>query len=108
LLWWLSADRSLSPKAVAAITDGENMICVSAVTAWAISVKRAMGKLKAPTELEEALEANRFHQFSIPIRHARIAGELPRYHDDPFDRMLVAQAQTEQLSIVTHDVRMEQ
>jgi PIN domain nuclease of toxin-antitoxin system len=108
LLWWLSDHKSLTTKAAAAVKDGRNTIFVSAATAWEISIKRALGKLKAPDGLEETLEFNRFHQLPISIRHGLVAGNLPRYHDDPFDRMLIAQAQTEQLTIITHDVRMEQ
>ena len=108
LLWWLSDNKSLTTKAVTAIRNGENTIFVSAATAWEISIKRVLGKLKAPDGLEETLESNRFHQLPISIRHGLIAGSLPRHHADPFDRMLIAQAQTEHLTIITHDVRMEQ
>ena len=108
LLWWLSEHKSLSTTAAVAIKDGGNAIFVSAVTAWEISIKRALGKLKAPDELEEVLESNSFQQLPISIRHGLVAGNLPRHHDDPFDRLLIAQAQTEQLTIITHDIRMEQ
>ncbi|HBP87850.1 MAG TPA: PIN domain nuclease [Nitrospiraceae bacterium] len=107
LLWWLSDHKSLSTKAATEIRNGENTIFVSAVTAWEISIKRALGKLQAPDELEEVLESNSFHHLPISIRHGLVAGNLPRHHDDPFDRMLIAQAQTEQLTIITHDPRME-
>ncbi len=90
------------------IKDGGNSIFVSAATAWEISIKRALGKLKAPDGLEEVLESNRFRQMPISIRHGLVAGKLPRHHDDPFDRMLIAQAKTDQLTIITHDARMEQ
>jgi len=108
LLWWLSDHKSLTTKAAAAIKDGKNLIFVSAATAWEISIKQALGKLKAPDDMEKALEANRFHHLPISIRHGLAAGDLPRHHADPFDRMLIAQAQTEQLTIITHDVRIEQ
>ncbi|WP_454065017.1 type II toxin-antitoxin system VapC family toxin [Candidatus Nitrospira salsa] len=64
-------------------------------------------KAEAPDELEEALEANRFLQLPITIQHGLIAGSWPRHHDDPFDRMLIAQAQLENLTIMTHDVHMK-
>ena len=108
LLWWLSDHKSLTTKAAVAIKDGKNLIFVSAATAWEISIKQALGKLKAPDDMEKALEANRFHHLPISIRHGLAAGDLPRHHADPFDRMLIAQAQTEQLTIITHDVRIEQ
>lgn len=73
-----------------------------------ISINRALGKHKAPGKSEEGIESNRFQQLPISIRHGLVAGNLPRHHNDPFDRMLIAQAQTEQLTIITHDTRMEQ
>jgi PIN domain nuclease of toxin-antitoxin system len=103
LLWWLDDNKALSAKARKVIRDGRNAVFVSAATAWEISIKQALGKLQAPDDLEDALIANRFHPLLITISHAITAGRLPRHHDDPFDRMLVAQAQTERLTLVTHD-----
>ena len=107
LLWWLSDHKSLTPKAAVAIKDGENSIFVSAATAWEISIKQGLGKLKAPANLEEVLASNSFQPLPIFLQHGLVAGALPRHHDDPFDRMLIAQAQTDQLTIITHDLRME-
>ena len=103
LLWWLGDSKSLTIKAAVALKDGKNSIFVSAATAWEISIKRALGKLKAPDELEKALESNRFHHLPISIRHGLVAGNLPRYHDDPFDRMLIAQATLLTVPVVTID-----
>ena len=75
----------------------------SAATAWEISIKQALGKLEAPDDLEAALAASRFQPLPITVAHALAAGRLPRHHDDPFDRMLIAQAQHAQLTVVTHD-----
>jgi PIN domain nuclease of toxin-antitoxin system len=108
LLWWLSDNKSLTTKAAAAIKNGENTIFVSAATGWEISIKRALGKLKVPDDLEKTLESNSFQQLPISLQHGLVAGALPRHHDDPFDRMLIAQAKTNQLTMITHDVRMEQ
>ena len=107
-LWWMGDHKSLTTKAVSAIKDGKNAVFVSAVTAWEISIKKSLGKLKAPDELIEALEANRFLQLPITIQHGLVAGDLTRHHDDPFDRMLIAQAQLEHLTLITHDVQMKQ
>ncbi|MEX2493310.1 MAG: type II toxin-antitoxin system VapC family toxin [Nitrospirales bacterium] len=107
LLWWLSDHKSLSSKAAVAIKDGENSIFVSAATAWEISMKQGLGKLKAPANLEEVLTSNSFQPLPISLQHGLVAGALPRHHDDPFDRMLIAQAQIGQLTIITHDIRME-
>jgi len=79
---------------------------VSAATAWEISIKRATGKLTAPADLEAQIGASRFDPLPITTRHALAAGALPRHHDDLFDRMLVAQAIVERLTIVTRDARV--
>jgi PIN domain nuclease of toxin-antitoxin system len=103
LLWWLDDDSKLGTSARAAIAHQDNEVLVSAATAWEISVKRAAGKLEAPFDVADALERNHFAELSIDVRHAIAAGELPAHHKDPFDRMLVAQAQLEALTLVTHD-----
>jgi PIN domain nuclease of toxin-antitoxin system len=104
LLWWL-ADAVLSADAREAIADDRNLVAVSAATAWEISIKRGLGKLDSPDDLEEQLEANGFVPLPITIADGLAAGHLPRHHDDPFDRMLVAQAQARSLTVVTRDPR---
>ena len=104
LLWWL-ADEELAPEARARIADPANEVSVSAASAWEISIKKALRKLAAPDDLEQQILASDFMPLAIGISHATTAGQLPRHHDDPFDRMLIAQAQVEQLTIVTRDKR---
>jgi PIN domain nuclease of toxin-antitoxin system len=104
LLWWL-ADEMLSADAREAIADDGNLVAVSAATAWEVSIKRALGKLDSPDDLEEQLEANGFVPLPITIADGLAAGHLPLHHDDPFDRMLVAQAQGRNLIVVTRDPR---
>ena len=103
LLWWLSDDPALKTEARQAISQASNIIYVSAASAWEISIKKALGKLDAPDDLHAALLANRFEPLPITIGHATSAGQLPGHHNDPFDRMLIAQAQAEELTLVTHD-----
>ncbi|MGH3084870.1 MAG: type II toxin-antitoxin system VapC family toxin [Gaiellaceae bacterium] len=103
LLWWLADDPTLRREAREAIADGESVVVVSAASAWEIAIKRATGRLEAPDDLEAQLERNRFLPLPIAIGHALHAGELPPHHDDPFDRVLVAQAELERLTIVTRD-----
>ena len=103
LLWWLDDDERLGPKARAAIADPENEVFVSSASAWEISVKRASGKLEAAIDIVSALERSYFTGLSIDVVHAVAAGELPRHHKDPFDRMLVAQARLEGVTLVTDD-----
>ena len=106
LLWWLADDPSLTREAEGAIANSASVVFVSAATAWEIAIKQALGKLDAPNDLERQIEVNRFEALSITIGHAYSAGTLPRHHDDPFDRMLVAQALDEGLTIVTRDPRL--
>ncbi len=104
LLWWL-ADEGMTDQARDAIADPDNLVMVSAASAWEISIKKALGKLSAPDDLEPQLHENGFAPLSISIAHGLAAGQLARHHDDPFDRMLIAQAFIEGLTIVTHDKR---
>jgi PIN domain nuclease of toxin-antitoxin system len=107
LLWTLDDSRALSQEARAAITNGKNVVFVSAATAWEISIKKALGKLKTPAgDYLEELERHRFTPLNITMEHALAVENLPPHHADPFDRMLVAQAQVEKLTLVTHDPRI--
>ena len=103
LLWWLSHDPALGPAAHQAIRDAQNEVYVSAATTWEASIKKALGKLEAPDDLDRIVEEERFLKLPISLYHGQMAGQLPAYHRDPFDRMLVAQAQAEGLTIVTAD-----
>lgn len=105
VLWWL-ADRRLSREAHAAIADPANLVAVSAASAWEMSIKKAFGKLHAPDDLAAQLGSNGFTPLPISIEHAAMASSLPRHHDDPFDRMLIAQALVEELTLVTRDERL--
>lgn len=104
LLWWL-AGEGLTGQAREAIADPANPVAVSAVSAWEISIKKALGKLAAPDDLEHQVQAGGFTPLPITIAHGIAAGQLGRHHDDPFDRMLIAQALAEGLTIVTRDKR---
>lgn len=78
---------------------------VSAVSAWEISIKKALGKLAAPDDLEHQVQAGGFLPLPVSIAHGVAAGQLARHHEDPFDRILIAQARAEGLTIVTRDKR---
>jgi PIN domain nuclease of toxin-antitoxin system len=105
LLWWLADDRALPARAAKVIAESETLVKVSAATAWEISVKKALGRLQAPDDLADALQANSFEPLTISLEHAMTAGALPPHHGDPFDRMLIAQAQVESLTLVTVNPR---
>jgi PIN domain nuclease of toxin-antitoxin system len=103
LLWWLEESPILSADAYEAIAESANDVAVSAATVWELEIKRATGKLRAPTQLVRRVEAEEFEPLSITLEHGVNAGKLPPHHGDPFDRMLIAQAQVEGLTIVTRD-----
>jgi PIN domain nuclease of toxin-antitoxin system len=103
LLWWLDDPRQLSKLARRAIQDGTNAVYISAAVAWEIAIKKALGKLDAPDELEAAIEANRFLPLPITIAHALAVQSLPDHHRDPFDRILIAQALHEGFRLVNRD-----
>ena len=105
LLWWLADDPRLPERAAAAIGDGGTQVVVSAATAWEIAIKKAAGRLDAPDDLLDALAANDFDTLAITAGHAVTAGGLPPHHSDPFDRMLIAEARTEALTLVSVDAR---
>jgi PIN domain nuclease of toxin-antitoxin system len=105
LLWWLADDPALSKQARRLIAN-EPEVFASAASAWEIAIKRALGKLEAPEDLPAALAAGGIAGLPIGFEHAAVAGALPRHHDDPFDRMLVAQAQHEGLTLLTSDARI--
>jgi PIN domain nuclease of toxin-antitoxin system len=103
LLWWLSDDPLLPTAARQAIASPDNEVLVSAATAWEIAIKRAAGRLDAPDDLLEVVEANDFETLPITAAHAIAAGALPLHHSDPFDRMLIAQARADGLTLVSVD-----
>ncbi len=106
LLWWLADDPALSQDARKVIADPRHIVYVSAATAWEISIKRALGKLQAPSDLAAAVSASGFLELPITIGHASAAGELPENYSGPFGRMLVAQAKLEGMTLVTRDDRI--
>ncbi len=105
-LWWLSDWEQISESARAAIADPNNEVLVSAVTGWEIGIKKARGRLVAPDNLAAVVEEKRFEHLSLTFAHAERAAALPPHHRDPFDRMLIAQAQAEGLVLVTRDSRI--
>jgi PIN domain nuclease of toxin-antitoxin system len=106
LLWWFSDSASLSAKARRAIAATDNQIFVSAASAWEMAIKNKQGKLDAQDLLDrlpQDLEDEGFLVLPISIEYALRAGALVEHHRDPFDRMLVAQAQAERLPILSSD-----
>jgi len=103
LLWWLSDEEKLTSEARDAIADPENTIYLSAVVVWEIRIKEAIGKLSLPDAFIETLARQAFVELPITVEQANEISRLPDIHRDPFDRLLIAQAVVEDLTIITRD-----
>lgn len=106
-LWWLNDDPRLGAEARDRIAEADNLVYVSAATAWEIAVKRASGKLVAPGDIAGWIERSAFSDCPIEVEHAVASAELPPHHGDPFDRLLIAQARLEDMTLVTGDPRID-
>jgi PIN domain nuclease of toxin-antitoxin system len=105
LLWWLFDDDRLTPAMQAAIADPRTSVAVSAASAWEMAIKAARGKLTIPEDLAEEIARQGFEGLPVTVEDSLAAGALPRHHDDPFDRMLIAQAVRRRFVLVTADRR---
>jgi PIN domain nuclease of toxin-antitoxin system len=105
-LWWLDDPTLLSAAAREAIRDGRNTVYVSAAVVWEIAIKKGLGKLDAPDDLDAALAANRFLPLAITVPHALAVAGLPDHHRDPFDRIQIAQALVEGFTFVSRDTHV--
>ena len=103
LLWWLEDNPSLSFESKKIISNPNNLIFVSPVNTWEITIKKALGKLETPEDLEQAILDCSFNHLPITIKHTIFVENLENHHDDPFDRLLIAQAKIEGLTIITRD-----
>ena len=107
LLWWLDGDRRLSQRARRLIDNDETAVLVSAASAWEICTKFRLGKLPGAAavaaDVKGCLDSQGFLSLPITVDHAQRAGSLPGPHRDPFDRVLIAQSQAEDLPLVTVD-----
>ena len=105
LIWWLSKDVKLSARAYKEIANPCNIVFVSAASAWEIAIKKSIKKLETPDDLVEQINAKNFQPLAITIEQALAVEKLPMHHQDPFDRILIAQAQCLNLTIVTRDLK---
>ena len=103
LLWWTSSPSRIAAPTKSAIDSSDNDVFVSVATAWELAIKSGLGRLRMPSGLEEKMDERGLQKLGISFAHAALAGRLPRHHGDPFDRMLIAQAQSEGLTLVTRD-----
>ena len=111
LIWWFSDDSSLSPMVREIIANTENTLLVSAATAWEIAIKHQLGKIRKVADLVSdfsgRIEREGFQLLPISAEHGIRAGLLPGLHKDPFDRMLIAQAQAENVPVLSNDAVFE-
>jgi len=109
-LWWITDDQRLSSHSIELISDGNNELLFSAASGWEIAIKAGLGRLDIPEPLDrfvsEQLSRNHIGVLPVQLSHALHVFTLPQAHRDPFDRLLVAQAQVEGLSILSSDKRL--
>jgi PIN domain nuclease of toxin-antitoxin system len=105
-LWWRGEPARLSSEVRSSIATAD-IVFVSAASAWETAIKVSLGRLEIPDTIEAGVVASGFEKLLITFSHADTAAHLPLHHKDPFDRMLVAQAQAEGLILVTHDRLLE-
>jgi PIN domain nuclease of toxin-antitoxin system len=104
-LWWRSNDRKLRKHVRNAIASAD-VVFVSVASAWEAAIKIRLGRLSIPGTMEAGVEESGFEKLPILFSHAETSGMLPLHYQDPFDRMLIAQALIEHLTLVSHDRRM--
>jgi PIN domain nuclease of toxin-antitoxin system len=102
VLWWRANDRRLGAEARGAIATAD-AVFVSVASAWEVAIKIRLGRLRIPESFAKGVESSGFERLSITFEHAEAAGVLPQHHTDPFDRMLIAQAMSEDLTLVSAD-----
>jgi PIN domain nuclease of toxin-antitoxin system len=105
MIWAFGQPDRLRPATLQAIEDLDNDVVVSVASGWEAAIKIRAGRLTLPVSLGDAIAASRYEELEIRVEHALAAADLPLHHKDPFDRMLIAQAQLESLTIVTRDRR---
>lgn len=108
LLWTLAEPDRLSAKALAAITAEDSNVFVSIVSPWEMAIAKARGRMNPPDDLEDRLQQNRFELIPVRMRHVRAIESMPHHHRDPFDRMLIAQAQVDGMTLISVDRKMRQ
>ena len=109
-IWWASESEKLSPRVRLLLNDPQNDLYLSTASIWEMQIKFQLGKLTRHEPLADSIKKqqteNALHILSVTLEHALALEHLPLHHKDPFDRMLVAQAKTEDLVLVTHDSQL--
>jgi PIN domain nuclease of toxin-antitoxin system len=108
LIWVLAEPHRLAARATQALEDAESDVFVSIVSPWEMAIAKARGRMDPPDDLETQIEQRRFTLLPIHLRHTEAIAFMPNHHRDPFDRMLIAQAQVDGLTIVTSDRKLRE
>jgi PIN domain nuclease of toxin-antitoxin system len=108
LLWTLTEPRRLAARATDALEDEDSEVFVSIVSPWEMAIAKSRGKMNPPDDLAMQLERRRFTLLPILLRHTQAIASMHHHHRDPFDRMLIAQAQIDGLTIVTSDRQLRE
>jgi len=106
VLWWLADDERLGPRAITALDAGRDPVAVSVVSLWEAAIKHSVGKLDGYDEIRERFAALPVTVHPVRLAHVAAVADLPLHHRDPFDRILVAQAQIEGCSLMTVDAAL--
>lgn len=107
LIWWLNGDKRLKKPIKSILTDGNNIIYISVASAWEISLKlKTNPRFRLLVPIEVCFQKSGFEVLDITLSHVIQLHKLPSYHHDPFDRMLIAQAQAENASLITVDEKI--
>jgi PIN domain nuclease of toxin-antitoxin system len=101
-LWWWAGDRKIGAKVRSTIGSADTVL-VSAVSAWEMTIKMSLGKLRFDGGIADAVEACGFERLDMRFEHVEAVRSLPSHHSDPFDRLLIAQVIVEGATFVTHD-----
>jgi PIN domain nuclease of toxin-antitoxin system len=104
LLWWLGDDPALGERGRELIAQAENLVFFSAASVWELRIKEGIGKIELPDDFAAVLSEQAFEPLAVTVKHAHAVHDLPHHHRDPFDRVLIAQARVEGLTILTRDV----
>ena len=104
-LWWRTNDGHLGVEVKGVISEAD-VVFVSAASAWEAQIKVSLGKLTIPEPISVGVQKSGFEQLPIYFEHTEVLGELEAHHNDPFDRLLIAQTISEGLTLVTHDRKL--
>lgn len=106
-IWWMDGGDRLATEAKNVLQDAQQEVFISVASIWEMVIKKQQGKLKAPTDIEKDIKLAGFMVFPIELSHVLKVTDLPLYHKDPFDRLLIAQATVENLAFVTDDIKIK-